>query len=259
MKIHCLGNTGYDKLQQSGFGFIVQDDEEYLMFDCGPYALRSMQKIGLKPNDINSVFISHMHPDHCLGLPWLFNSLMMDEYYKEYTVSKKEIIIPNGKNHHVIEYIKENYGWMIGDEQICLHLDDSCSYDVGSFHLEIFPLKHSVENYGVAVTKNGYKVVYVPDFIASESPDLKNALKDADVAIISIAGSIHYRDDANQYGFSIAEDVAALANDCNVKKVLGFHLFYDDDQNAVKFEIKKTFSGKFSIPNEGDVIEVGLR
>lgn len=42
-----------------------------LLVDCGSDARFAIHELGLKPTDINDVFISHLHADHIGGLEWL--------------------------------------------------------------------------------------------------------------------------------------------------------------------------------------------
>jgi ribonuclease BN (tRNA processing enzyme) len=41
------------------------------LIDCGASALIGMNRYGVGPNSINMIFISHLHGDHCGGIPFL--------------------------------------------------------------------------------------------------------------------------------------------------------------------------------------------
>src|SRR5215207_8233968 len=41
------------------------------LIDCGASTLIGMRRLGLEPNEIDTVFVSHLHGDHFGGLPWL--------------------------------------------------------------------------------------------------------------------------------------------------------------------------------------------
>lgn len=43
-----------------------------VLIDCGATALIGMQKLGLEPNDVSHIFVSHLHGDHFSGLVWWF-------------------------------------------------------------------------------------------------------------------------------------------------------------------------------------------
>lgn len=41
------------------------------LIDCGASSLIGLRRLGLDPNEIDTVFVSHLHGDHFGGLPWL--------------------------------------------------------------------------------------------------------------------------------------------------------------------------------------------
>ena len=49
-------------------GFVLN---ERFLFEAPPQALQSLNRMGMDPNDLDSVILSHHHGDHFLGLPFL--------------------------------------------------------------------------------------------------------------------------------------------------------------------------------------------
>ncbi|MGH6865409.1 MAG: MBL fold metallo-hydrolase [Methyloceanibacter sp.] len=41
------------------------------LMDCGATTLIGLRRLGIEPNSIDSIFVSHLHGDHFGGLPWL--------------------------------------------------------------------------------------------------------------------------------------------------------------------------------------------
>ena len=41
------------------------------LIDCGASTLIGMRRLGLDPNDVDTVYLTHLHGDHFGGLPWL--------------------------------------------------------------------------------------------------------------------------------------------------------------------------------------------
>jgi ribonuclease BN (tRNA processing enzyme) len=51
--------------------FCVRSGPSMFLIDCGATSLIGMRRLGISPNDIDAVFVSHLHGDHFGGLPWL--------------------------------------------------------------------------------------------------------------------------------------------------------------------------------------------
>ena len=51
--------------------FMVERDAGAFLIDCGASSLVAMRKLGVEPNTIATVFISHLHGDHFGGLVFL--------------------------------------------------------------------------------------------------------------------------------------------------------------------------------------------
>lgn len=47
---------------------VVNVHEQHYLLDCGEGTQRQMMKYGIHPMQINNVFLSHLHGDHCYGL-----------------------------------------------------------------------------------------------------------------------------------------------------------------------------------------------
>jgi ribonuclease BN (tRNA processing enzyme) len=51
--------------------FHVRAGGSTFLIDCGASSLIGMRRLGLQPNDVETLFVSHLHGDHFGGLPWL--------------------------------------------------------------------------------------------------------------------------------------------------------------------------------------------
>lgn len=56
---------------------IVNFDERLYMIDCGEATQIQIAKYRIKRNKLDHIFISHMHGDHCYGLPGLLTSFAL--------------------------------------------------------------------------------------------------------------------------------------------------------------------------------------
>ncbi|MBD5191334.1 MAG: ribonuclease Z [Bacteroidales bacterium] len=56
---------------------VINFRDTLMMIDCGEGAQLSVRKMGLKFSRISHIFISHLHGDHCLGLPGLLSTMAL--------------------------------------------------------------------------------------------------------------------------------------------------------------------------------------
>ncbi|MFM9938310.1 MAG: MBL fold metallo-hydrolase [Hyphomicrobiaceae bacterium] len=62
----AFGSGG--RLQTS---FHVETDDHRFLIDCGATVMIGLNRLGLDPNAIDTVFVSHLHGDHFSGLIWM--------------------------------------------------------------------------------------------------------------------------------------------------------------------------------------------
>ena len=54
---------------------LINHEENYFLFDCGEGTQLQLRRYNIKFQRINHVFITHLHGDHCLGLPGLLSTM----------------------------------------------------------------------------------------------------------------------------------------------------------------------------------------
>lgn len=76
MRLTVLGSGdafGSGGRLQPGFHFTpatAGDRAGNFLLDCGVTSLIGMHRAGLAPNDVSTIYLSHLHGDHFGGLPW---------------------------------------------------------------------------------------------------------------------------------------------------------------------------------------------
>ena len=70
MKLTFLGvasalSSGYNS------NILIEDKDHVMLFDCGEDIKHSLKAANRKVEDLDAVYISHLHSDHCYGLSWL--------------------------------------------------------------------------------------------------------------------------------------------------------------------------------------------
>jgi ribonuclease Z len=76
--IHILGcGSAFPTTRHMATSQIVNLRDKFYMIDCGEGTQVQMRHMRIKFNRFNHIFISHLHGDHCFGLPGLISTLGM--------------------------------------------------------------------------------------------------------------------------------------------------------------------------------------
>lgn len=93
MKLTVVGSGdafGSGGRLQTCFHVALGSDE--ILIDCGATALIGLQRLGLDPNRISKVFVSHLHGDHFGGLIWF----LLHAHYVSLRTAPLTIVGPQG-------------------------------------------------------------------------------------------------------------------------------------------------------------------
>jgi len=73
VRIVCLGaGDAFGAGGRCMSAYLVRAPGSTLLLDCGPTALLSLKRHGLKADSIDAIVISHLHGDHFAGVPFFF-------------------------------------------------------------------------------------------------------------------------------------------------------------------------------------------
>lgn len=120
---------------------VVDFRDKLFMIDCGEGAQVNMRRMGLKFSRLNNIFISHLHGDHCFGLPGLLSTMAL--YDKRGTVTLH--ISEEGR-----EVFEPMLRYFLGECPFSLQFniipvnEHKVIYEDSSLIVETFPLYHRV-------------------------------------------------------------------------------------------------------------------
>ena len=86
--IGCSSGLAHRKLACSAY--LLKHNKRQILFDCGEGATSAMLRLGIDPTQIGTVFITHMHPDHCMGLP-----LFLQANYVSRRKERLDLFVPS--------------------------------------------------------------------------------------------------------------------------------------------------------------------
>src|SRR5947209_20445087 len=80
-KITLLGTgTSLITLERRASSVLIELDDTKILFDCGHGVLQRLLEIGVHPNNINHIILSHFHPDHVSDLIPFFHTGAKEKY-----------------------------------------------------------------------------------------------------------------------------------------------------------------------------------
>ena len=119
---------------------------EGILIDCGEGTQRQLKLAKIKPSKINSIFLTHWHGDHVLGLPGLLQTLNSSDYE-----GKLKIYGPKGTIKN-FEYMFKAFLFSIGFEHEIIEIEEE-KILTKNLIIESKKLEHSVLCLGYTLTE----------------------------------------------------------------------------------------------------------
>lgn len=123
---------------------IINFRDKLFMIDCGEGAQVMMKRMGLKFSRLSHIFISHLHGDHCFGLPGLLSTMSLHEKGGRVTVHLPQEGIP--VLEPMIRYFCSGTSYELIFEPI--PQEGGIIYDDSSLTISAFPLYHRIPCFG---------------------------------------------------------------------------------------------------------------
>jgi ribonuclease BN (tRNA processing enzyme) len=150
IKITIVGNGGCLNNGLPYNAFLLNDT---MLIETPPDIMVSLKTLQLDVDNIDTVFISHLHGDHTFGLPFLFINKWLSSRQKG-TDSQFTILGPNGidqfaqtlteyaftRSHPCYEWLQHNIRFTI--------IKNHAEIPVNTLTVSCFELPHLVETYG---------------------------------------------------------------------------------------------------------------
>jgi len=206
--------------------------------DIGPGIMGQLLKLGIDTDEIDAIFLSHFHLDHCADLaPFLFAAK-----YPEFTRNKKLVLFGGPGFSQWLAGVSKAFGRTFDlpeDYFECVELSGTGQFDLHGMQVSHMSMAHKPESMGYRFTDHtGFSLVYSGD--TDVTKNLVLLAGDADILICESA----MPDGMKVPGHltpSLAGDAARRAG---VKKLVLTHLYPVCDTVDVAAQARKNFGGK---------------
>jgi ribonuclease BN (tRNA processing enzyme) len=145
--------------------FHVRSDASTSLIDCGVTSLIGMRRLGFRPNDIDTVFVSHLHGDHFGGLPWL----LVDAIYVSNRARPLIVTGPKSIEARFVTAAEALYPGITtakrGFELIFVEYEERMPLEVGGITVVPFEVKHpsGAPPYALRFTIDGKVLAFTGD------------------------------------------------------------------------------------------------
>jgi ribonuclease BN (tRNA processing enzyme) len=161
MKIKILGNGGF---YNEGLAYNALAIDGHVLVETPPDILQSLHSQAMKPSQIDTVYISHNHGDHCFGFPFFFFNWLYaggsDSHYEKQT--ELVIIGPEGLKEHLkalmrLAILPEHQYLFDFDQRVkFVEIDErSIVSTSGGLWFGFLRTKHFVPTFSLVVGKTG--------------------------------------------------------------------------------------------------------
>jgi len=146
MRVTVLGSgTAVPVADRFPAGYLLEAGGLRLLVDCGPGTLRRLPSTGTDLGDIDAVFLTHFHTDHCADVGPLLFALRNPRYAGRKPL---QLFAAPGLDRF-LRLLADAWPWTL-PRDYQLHTVELLpgSVAVGPLHLQVLPIRHTAQSLG---------------------------------------------------------------------------------------------------------------
>ena len=247
MRLTVLGACGaWPEAGQACSGYLVEQDGFRLLVDLG-YATVPRLLERVTAEQVDAVFISHGHPDHCADL----NPLLRARALRDDPPAPLPVYALAGAVDAVLALDRPG---MLAGAYVLHEFSAGSRLDIGPFSAETRLLPHSLPNAGVRLATGDQVLVYTGD--CGPSPVLAELAHRADL-LLAEASYVDQVPEDSRLHLSSARSVGQQAADASARRLLLTHLLPGTDPSAARAAASDTYGGDIGVATANLVIDLG--
>ncbi len=253
MKITILGSgTFMPEIKRKDSSYLLEEGKEKIIFDFGRGAIDRLLELKVDLIELDKIFISHIHVDHCSEL---MSFLFMLRYYpkKKNLKEKYTIYGPKGIKkslHTILDGFGVNKKKTLKRIKIKEMLDKK-EVNFDGLKIKAFEVKHSKSKKCLSYRVISKKKIFCYSGDSIDCVGLRKACKNADLAIVEATLPRSYGADNHIDG----KELGKLAKEEGIEKLIVTHVanFY---LSQVKKDIRENYNGPIIIAKDLMEIEI---
>lgn len=244
MEVFVLGSgVGVPNVKRRYPGLFVKSGTESILIDPGPGSIRQLLKLGFSYNELDSLILTHFHPDHCLD-------------FVSFLFACKYPLAPRRKSLSVIgaHGLKNFYKGVLGvfgdtilPSMFDLYLKEEQEATVigDKTELSIKPVEHSDNSIAIRYKDVDGKILcYSGD--TDYCVNIVELARKADLLILECS----FPDEGKVRGHLTPSYAGRIAREAETKSLLLTHLYPVCDGYDILSQCKKEFSGEVRVASD---------
>jgi len=247
MHLTVLGSCGaWPAAGQACSGYLAEHDGFRLAVDLG-YAVvpRLLERVAA--GQVDAVFISHGHPDHCADL----NPLLRARVLRGDPLPPLPVYALAGAVDAVLALDRRG---MLADGYVLHEFTAGSDLEIGPFGVQTWLLPHSVPNAGVRLAAGGRVLAYTGDTGPSDA--VVDLARGADL-LLAEASYVDQVPEDSRRTLSSARQQGVQAAAAGARHLLLTHLLPGTDPAAAQAAAQHGYDGEVGVATAGTVFDLG--
>lgn len=246
MKLTILGGGGgYPEAGGACGGYLLEYDKFKLLIDPGYATFPKLSSV-VGDASVDSVLITHGHPDHCSDL----NPLLRSRILGDISFPPLPVYSVPGATKSVISLDSQS---MLENSYELHEFSAGTSFRIGDLLVETRSLPHFIPSVGIRITGGGKVVSYTGD--SGFSSELEDIARGADI-FLAESTYVDEVDEEDKGGLSSASISGWVASRAAVGKLILVHIWPGTDRNDLLTSARKEFSSPIEVAEPGKVVVV---
>jgi ribonuclease Z len=262
----CGTGAGPFTAQRASSGYVLQAGGHTIMLDCGPGTVRNALVAGIELRDIEAIVVSHLHEDHILDLAAFALQAMYGRFER-----LPQVYGPPGSRDAATRLMTMQRSTAQLPPLEVTEIDATDEREISGFVVASQETPHAPDLHAFSrrFSSNGSSLVFSGD--THPNPELMAGLaRDADLLLhecYSLAGLERYVSQVTPERrerimsrlpttHSNLQDVARIAEDAGVKRLVLTHLLPTEIEADLLKEASGIYSGEVVVARDGLVLDI---
>jgi ribonuclease BN (tRNA processing enzyme) len=243
MNVIILGSGTAVPVKGRGYaGIYLRIGKEHVLLDAGPGTLKTLAQLGVTYLDLDRVFLTHFHPDHCLDLVSILFAMRIPTPRRT-----KPLVIygPRGLNRLYRQLNEAFHGWIEPRTyRLTLRELGQTRLRFPGYTVRTRSMNHSTPALGYRVEARGKSLVYSGDTdVCDEIIELG---READLLILECSMT----DERKVAGHLTPTACGRIAAHANCRHLVLTHFYPVFRGYDIRRRVRRAFSGRLTLARD---------